>query len=142
MSIKTKTIETKINESITNLWDFDSDWDFDSNWDSHSSANARDFLSIDESRDAKILSLFIFWTRNLRLRLTISLRKKTKTFVSRLSRKFVMNKKLLTLNNCKKKFENEKNYEKKWKFYDFIYKFTCLRKTQLLNERLSIAFDE
>jgi hypothetical protein len=27
-----------------------------------------------------------------------------------------------------KKYENERNYEEKWDHYDFIYKFTCLRK--------------
>jgi hypothetical protein len=41
-----------------------------------------------------------------------------------------------------KKFENERNYEKKWNYYDFIYKSTCLQRIQLLNEWLSIAFDE
>jgi hypothetical protein len=40
------------------------------------------------------------------------------------------------------KFKNEKNYEKKWNHYDFIYKFISLRKAQLFNEWLSIAFDE
>jgi hypothetical protein len=94
--IEAKTIETTINESITNRWHFDSDWDFDSNWDSNSDTNARDFLNIDESRNARILFLFIFLTRNLRSNLTISLQEKTKVFVSRLSCKFVMIKKMLT----------------------------------------------
>jgi hypothetical protein len=33
-----------------------------------------------------------------------------------------------------KKFEDEKNYEEKSNYYDFIYRFTCLRKAQLFNE--------
>jgi hypothetical protein len=41
-----------------------------------------------------------------------------------------------------KKYENERNYEEKWNHCDSTYKFTCLRRTQLLNEWLSIAFDE
>jgi hypothetical protein len=41
-----------------------------------------------------------------------------------------------------KKFENERNCEKKWNYYDSIYKFMCLRRIQLLNEWLNIAFDE
>ncbi len=41
-----------------------------------------------------------------------------------------------------KKNENERNYEKKWIYYNFIYKFTCLQKAQLFNEWLNIAFDE
>ncbi len=41
-----------------------------------------------------------------------------------------------------KKYEDEKNYEEKWNHCDFIYKSTCLRRAQLLNEWLSIAFDE
>ncbi len=40
------------------------------------------------------------------------------------------------------KFKNEKNYEEKWVYYDFINKFTSLRKAQLLNQWLSIAFDK
>ncbi len=93
LSIEAKTIKTIINELITNRWNFDSNWDFDSDWRSNLNVNARNFLNIDESRDAKTLSLFIFWARDLRSRLTISLREKAKTFVSRLSRKFVMFKK-------------------------------------------------
>jgi hypothetical protein len=81
-------------------------------------------------------------TRDLRSRLTTSSRKEAEAFVSRLNRKFVMNKRLLTMNNFQKKFEDERNYEEKWKSYDFINQFTCLRKAQLLNEWLSIAFDE
>ncbi len=87
LSIEARTIRTTINESITNRWNFDS------NWRSNSNANARNFLSIDESQNATTLSLFIFWTRDLRSRLTISLRKKTKIFMSWLNRKFVMFKK-------------------------------------------------
>ncbi len=41
-----------------------------------------------------------------------------------------------------KKFENERNCEKKWNYYDFIYKSTCLRRAQWFNEWLNIAFDE
>ncbi len=41
-----------------------------------------------------------------------------------------------------KKYEDERNYKKKWNHCDFIYKFTCLRKAQLFNEWLNIAFDE
>jgi hypothetical protein len=84
-------------------------------------------------------------TEDLRTSLSISLRKKAKAFVSRLSRRFVMfRKKMLTneeLRNAKK-FENERNCEEKWNYYDFTYKSTCLRKAQLLNEWLNIAFDE
>jgi hypothetical protein len=42
-------------------------------------------------------------TRSLRSRLTTSSRKEAEAFVSRLNRKFVMNKKLLTMNNFKTK---------------------------------------
>jgi hypothetical protein len=82
-------------------------------------------------------------TRDLRSSLTISLREEAEAFVSRLSRKFVMIKSVnkWTIAKCKK-FENERNYEEKWKFYDFINKSTCLRKAQLFNKWLSIAFDE
>jgi hypothetical protein len=129
LSIEAKTIEMKINESITDRWDFDSDWDFDSRWDSDSDTSAENFLNIDESRDAEILFLSIFLTRDLRSRLTISSREEIEAFVSRLSRKFVMNKKLLTMNNFKKKsLKMKENYEKKWNYYNFIYKFTSLRK--------------
>jgi hypothetical protein len=93
LSIEAKTIETTINESITNRWDIDSNWDFDLDWRSNLNASARSFLNINESRDAKIFSLFIFWARNLRSRLTISLREKAEIFVSRLNRRFVMFKK-------------------------------------------------
>ncbi len=41
-----------------------------------------------------------------------------------------------------KKFEDEKNDEEKWDYYDFTYKSTCLRKAQLLNKWLSMTFDE
>jgi hypothetical protein len=41
-----------------------------------------------------------------------------------------------------KKFEDERNCEEKWNYYDSIYKSTCLRKAQLLNKWLNIAFDE
>jgi hypothetical protein len=41
-----------------------------------------------------------------------------------------------------KKFKNEKNHEEKWDYYDFIYKFTSLRRAQLFNEWLNIAFNE
>jgi redox-regulated HSP33 family molecular chaperone len=41
-----------------------------------------------------------------------------------------------------KKYENERNYEKKCDYCDSIYKFACLRKVQLFNEWLNIAFDE
>ncbi len=51
LSIEAKTIETTINDLITNRWDFNSDWDFDSDWDSNSNTNARDFLDIDKSRN-------------------------------------------------------------------------------------------
>jgi hypothetical protein len=73
------------------------------------------FLSIDESRDAKTLSLFIFLTRDLRSNLTISLREKAEIFVSRLNRKFVIMKKMFTNEQLRdaKKFEDEKNYEEK-----------------------------
>jgi hypothetical protein len=81
-------------------------------------------------------------TRSLRSHLTTSSRKKAETFVSRLSRKLVMNKRLLTMNNFKRKVWKWKKLWKKWKFYDFIYKFTCLRKAQLFNKWLNIAFDE
>jgi hypothetical protein len=84
-------------------------------------------------------------TRDLRTNLSISLRERTEAFASRLSRRFVMfRKKMLTNEQLRdaKKFEDERNCKKKWNYYDSTYKSTCLRRAQLLNEWLSIAFDE
>jgi hypothetical protein len=66
-----------------------------SNWDSDSDTESRDDREsrIDESRRTEVLSLSLFLTRDLRTNLSISLRKKTKIFASRLNRKFVMFKK-------------------------------------------------
>ncbi len=109
--------KTTINESITNRSDWDSDSDFDSHWDSDS--NAESFLNIDEFRNAEILFLSIFLTRNLRSRLTISSRRKAEAFVSRLSRKLIMNKKFLTVNNFNRKVWREKKLRREVKILRF-----------------------
>jgi hypothetical protein len=41
-----------------------------------------------------------------------------------------------------KSLKMKENYEEKWNHYDSTYKSISLRKAQLLNEWLSIAFDE
>ncbi len=107
MSIKAETIETikmikiinttnatktTMNESTTSSnWDENSDWDSDSSTKSRNDRESR----IDESRNAKILFLFIFLTWDLRSNLSILLRKKAKVFVSRLNYRIIMFKKML-----------------------------------------------
>ncbi len=83
----TNVTKTTIDESTTN-----SDWDEDSNEDLNSNTKSRNDREsrIDKSRNAEILSLSFFLTWDLRSSLSISLRKKTKIFVSRLSRKIIM----------------------------------------------------
>jgi hypothetical protein len=58
-------------------------------------------------------------TRNLRSRLTISSRRKAEAFVSRLSRKLIMNKKFLTVNNFNRKVWREKKLRREVKILRF-----------------------
>ncbi len=99
LSIKAKTIETTKAIETTNATNVTkatmNESTTSSNWDSDSDTESRDDREsrIDESRRTEVLSLSLFLTRDLRTNLSISLRKKTKIFASRLNRKFVMFKK-------------------------------------------------